>query len=75
MLTHDFKGQDYPPEQEQADMNEKLGRVLLANCLKVRDKIWIYGCLTDEEGRENHGELPYLLSTVLGPQWAEARGV
>lgn len=67
VLSSRYAGGVYTPEQEQADMNEKLGRVLLAACLKVGEKLWIYGCLTDDEGRENSGELPYLLASVLGP--------
>jgi hypothetical protein len=67
VLSARYPGGVYTPDQEQLDMNEKLGRVLLAACLKVREKLWIYGCLTDDEGRENQGELPYLLASVVTP--------
>lgn len=65
ILAFRYPGGPYTPEQEQADMNAKLGRVLLACLLKVQERAWLYGCMTDEEGRENVGELPYLLTSVL----------
>ncbi|HEY9721704.1 MAG TPA: hypothetical protein V6D47_06800 [Oscillatoriaceae cyanobacterium] len=65
VLAHRYAGGPYTLEQDKADQNEKLGRVLMTLCLKVEQKLWVYGCLTDEEGRENAGELPYLLGAVM----------
>lgn len=65
VLAHRYAGGAYTLEQDLADQAEKLGRVLMTLCLKVEQKLWIYGCLTDEEGRENAGELPYLLGAVM----------
>jgi hypothetical protein len=65
VLARRWKGGPYDPDTERADMDEMLGRVLLACSLKARERLFIYGCLTDEEGRENQGELPYVLNALL----------
>ncbi|MDB5099190.1 MAG: hypothetical protein JWM80_3611 [Cyanobacteria bacterium RYN_339] len=65
VLSRRWRGGPYDPDTERADMDEKLGRVLLACSLKARERLMIYGCLTDEEGRENQGELPYVLNALL----------
>ncbi|HEY9766273.1 MAG TPA: hypothetical protein V6C82_07900, partial [Chroococcales cyanobacterium] len=66
VLSHRRKEEFYSFEEEERDMNEKLGRVLMACLLKPTERLWLYGSLTDAEGRENRGELPYLLESILG---------
>lgn len=73
VLSQRWPGGAYTLEQELRDQNEKLARVLLACCLKARERMFVYGCLTDEEGHENQGELPYLLGNLLGASPAGAR--
>ena len=63
----------YDPEEDERDRHEKLARVLQACCLKVREAMWVHACLTDEEGRENLGDLPNLIGGALGLVMAEAR--
>jgi hypothetical protein len=65
VLARGWRGGFYDADTERLDVDEKLGRVLLACCLKARERLMIYGCLTDEEGRENQGELPYVLNALL----------
>ena len=57
-------------EREDLDMNTKLGRVLLACCLKAQERLLIFGCLTDEEGGQNDGDLPLLLNGLLAERRA-----
>lgn len=66
VLSHRWKGGAYTPEDDEKDQNEKLARVMMACCLKVTEKLWIYGSLCDSEGYENRGDLPYLLESILG---------
>lgn len=56
----------YLAEEEHRDKTEKLARVLMACCCKVQGALWLHGCLTDEEGRENAGDLPHLIGGALG---------
>lgn len=70
VLARGWPGGFYDAERELADMNEKLGRVLMACCLKARERLFVHGCLTDEEGRENQGELPGLLVDLLAEAYA-----
>ncbi|MEB3197017.1 MAG: hypothetical protein VKP62_07405 [Candidatus Sericytochromatia bacterium] len=58
----------YTLDEEHLDASEKLARVLMTCCLKVETCLWVHACLTDEEGREQQGELPNLLVSMLGAQ-------
>lgn len=65
VLSHRWKGGPYTVDDEKKDTDEKLGRMLLACLLKPTEKAWIFGSLADPEGRENQGDLPFLLESVL----------
>jgi hypothetical protein len=64
VLSRHYPGGPYTPEQDEADSNDKLGRILWTNCLKVRRGLRWYASLVDAEGREQTGELPHLMSTI-----------
>jgi hypothetical protein len=66
VLACDRRGGPYEAEEDHLDRTEKLARVLTACCLKVREGLWVHACLTDEEGRENLGDLPHVLGGALG---------
>ncbi len=73
VLATDRRAGPYEMEEDDRDRQEKLARVLTACCLKVRETLWVHACLTDEEGRENLGDLPNLIGGALGLLTAEAR--
>ncbi|MEB3329983.1 MAG: hypothetical protein VKQ33_12185 [Candidatus Sericytochromatia bacterium] len=68
VLAAGYPGGPYSPERDATDTREKLGRVMMALCLKVEERLWVHGCLVDEEGQDNTGPLPDLLGAILlGP--------
>ena len=73
VLAADRAPGPYEMDEDERDRSEKLARVLAACCLKVRGTLWLHACLTDEEGRENQGDLPHLLGGALGLLAAEVR--
>ncbi len=70
ILSQRWPGGRFTLEDEQRMMNEKLARVLFASCVKPTEGLHLHGCLVDAEGRENLGELPSILETVLNPRLA-----
>jgi hypothetical protein len=69
VLASRYEGGPYTPERDAEDTRDKLGRVLMAMCLKVEETLWVHGCFVDEEGQDNTGPLPDLLgATLLGPE-------
>ncbi|MEB3223269.1 MAG: hypothetical protein VKS61_14435 [Candidatus Sericytochromatia bacterium] len=73
VLANAYAGGPYSPERDVADTREKLGGVLMALCLKVEERLWVHGCLVDEEGQDNLGPLPDLLgATLLGAEGGAA---
>lgn len=73
VLSRHWPGGVFGPEDEQRHMDRKLARELFACCLKPTEGLHLHGCLSDAEGRESEGELPYLLTAILGPLGREAR--
>jgi hypothetical protein len=64
VLSRNYPGGPYTPEQAELDAEAKLGRILWTNCLKVRRGLRWYASLVDAEGREQTGALPHLMDAL-----------
>jgi hypothetical protein len=66
VLARRYPGGFYDVEQEERDAAEKLAKNLWALCRLPSESLRVFGCMTDAEGREQAGELPWLLETIAG---------
>ncbi|HEY9899446.1 MAG TPA: hypothetical protein V6D00_09720 [Pantanalinema sp.] len=66
VLARRYPGGTYDVEQEERDAADKLAKTLWALCRLPSESLRVFGCLTDAEGREQAGELPWLLETIAG---------
>ena len=64
VLSRRWAGGPYTPEQDEADQDAKLGRILWTNCLKVRRGMRWFASLVDAEGREQTGALPHVMDAL-----------
>lgn len=66
VLAKRWPGGIYDVEQEERDAADKLAKTLWALCRLPSESLRVFGCMTDAEGREQAGELPWLLETIAG---------
>lgn len=66
VLARSWPGGAYDVEQEERDASDKLAKTLWALCRLPCESLRVFGCMTDAEGREQAGELPWLLETIAG---------
>ncbi|MBO9539627.1 hypothetical protein J7643_03440 [bacterium] len=66
VLAKRYPGGIYDLDQEERDAAEKLAKTLWALCRLPTESLRVFGCMTDAEGREQAGELPWLLETIAG---------
>lgn len=66
VLAASWAGGAYRFDDEERDAADKLAKNLWALCRLPTDSLRVYSCLTDAEGREQSGELPWLFESVAG---------
>lgn len=66
VLAAAWPGGAYRFEDEEADAADKLAKNLWALCRLPKESLRVFSCLTDAEGREQAGELPWLFESLAG---------
>lgn len=66
VLAPAWPGGTYGIDAEERDAAEKLAKTLWALCRLPSESIRVFASMTDAEGREQAGELPWLLETIVG---------
>lgn len=66
VLAHRWDQGRYGIDDEERDAAEKLAKTLWTLCWLPTESLRIFGCMTDAEGREQTGELPWLLESIVG---------
>lgn len=66
VLANAWPGGAYRFEDEERDAADKLAKTLWALCRLPTESLRVYSCLTDAEGREQAGDLPWIFEAIAG---------
>lgn len=72
VLAPSWQGGTYGIEVEEHDAAEKLAKTLWSLCRLPSESLRVFASMTDAEGREQAGELPWLLESIVGRRGKES---